>query len=195
MGCVQKGRSRTWLDDRGWWIGIVEFQPSGWSKGSYLNVAACFLWREGDSLSFDDQIGNKPWYAAKEGESFADEAMKLALQARDRTLELRQRHADVAKTAVWMRDQEEGLSNWGHFHAAIASGLCGDTAAARRHFAAAILPDDPTDWVRALNQRCTDLTAILEHQAFADTIWQVVKQRRRALGLSEISEFTFLSDV
>ena len=41
LGCLQKGRSRTWIDDHGWWIGVVEFQPSGWSKGSYLNVGAC----------------------------------------------------------------------------------------------------------------------------------------------------------
>lgn len=53
LGCVQKGRSRVWLDDQGWWVGMVEFQPSSWSKGSYLNVGACFLWNEKDFLSFD----------------------------------------------------------------------------------------------------------------------------------------------
>ena len=27
LGLVQEGRSRTWLDDQAWWLGIVEFQP------------------------------------------------------------------------------------------------------------------------------------------------------------------------
>src|SRR5256885_11111558 len=40
LGLFQKGRSRVWLDDQGWWLGVVEFQPSDWSKGSYLNVGA-----------------------------------------------------------------------------------------------------------------------------------------------------------
>jgi hypothetical protein len=32
---------------------VVEFPPSGWAKGSYLNVAAHWLWIEQDYLSFD----------------------------------------------------------------------------------------------------------------------------------------------
>ena len=39
-GLVQIGRSRLWTDDHGWWLINVEFQPSGVSKGSYLNVGA-----------------------------------------------------------------------------------------------------------------------------------------------------------
>ncbi len=53
LGLIQRGRSRVWLDDRGWFLIVVEFQPSSWSKGSYLNVAAMWLWRDKDYLSFD----------------------------------------------------------------------------------------------------------------------------------------------
>jgi len=56
LGCVQKGRSRTWLDDHEWWVGVVEFQPSAWSKGSYLNVGVCWLWYEKDYYSFDTAL-------------------------------------------------------------------------------------------------------------------------------------------
>jgi hypothetical protein len=27
MGIVQKGRSRLWYDNHGWWAGLIEFQP------------------------------------------------------------------------------------------------------------------------------------------------------------------------
>ena len=27
LGLRRRGRSRVWLDDRGWWLGVVEFQP------------------------------------------------------------------------------------------------------------------------------------------------------------------------
>ena len=49
----RKGRSRVWFADHGWWLTVVQFQPSAWSKGSYLNVAAHWLWSETDPFSFD----------------------------------------------------------------------------------------------------------------------------------------------
>lgn len=52
-GFRRKGRSRTWIADHGWWATVVEFQPSYCSKGCYLNVAAHWLWSDGDHISFD----------------------------------------------------------------------------------------------------------------------------------------------
>lgn len=57
-GFFQKGRSRIWLQDNGWFLTAVEFQPSGFSKGTYVNVAMHFLWdplpsSEAPMLSFD----------------------------------------------------------------------------------------------------------------------------------------------
>ncbi|MBQ4579859.1 MAG: hypothetical protein IJA83_04300 [Clostridia bacterium] len=43
-GFFRKGSSRIWLQDNGWYLTMVEFQPSGFSKGTYLNVAMHFLW-------------------------------------------------------------------------------------------------------------------------------------------------------
>src|SRR5690349_3307368 len=58
MGLVQKGRSRVWLDDHGWWVIVVEFQPSGFGVASYLNVGICWLWDfSKDHWHFD--VGNR----------------------------------------------------------------------------------------------------------------------------------------
>ncbi len=43
-GFTRKGRSRVWFADRGFWLSVIEFQPSAWSRGSYLNVAVHWLW-------------------------------------------------------------------------------------------------------------------------------------------------------
>ena len=53
VGCVQQGRSRIWLLDRGWFTTVVEFQPSSYAKGSFLNVGVHFLWTWHNHLSFD----------------------------------------------------------------------------------------------------------------------------------------------
>src|SRR5205809_345161 len=44
LGFWRKERSRVWLADRDFWLAVVEFQPSGFSKGTYLHVAAHWLW-------------------------------------------------------------------------------------------------------------------------------------------------------
>jgi hypothetical protein len=53
LGLRQKGRSRLWIDDHGWWLVNVEFQPSSWRKGSYLNVGEQHLWCERDYFIFE----------------------------------------------------------------------------------------------------------------------------------------------
>src|ERR1700761_427171 len=78
LGCVQKGRSRTWLDDQSWWVGVVEFQPSGWARGSYLNVGACWLWSEKNYLSFDAGHRVQEFQPFIDDEQFSLVAQKLA---------------------------------------------------------------------------------------------------------------------
>ena len=58
-GLFQKSSSRIWIDDNGWYLTVVEFQPSNWDKGTYLNVAVHFLWDEKDYLSFDYYIDDQ----------------------------------------------------------------------------------------------------------------------------------------
>ncbi|WP_081839826.1 DUF4304 domain-containing protein [Mesorhizobium sp. M1143] len=59
-GFRRKGQSRIWIADRGFWLSVVEFQPSSWSKGTYLNVAVHWLWGSlPETITFDrvERIG------------------------------------------------------------------------------------------------------------------------------------------
>jgi hypothetical protein len=54
IGVQQMSRSpRLWTADRGWWLINVEFQPSGYSVGSYLNVGLQHLWIPKDHRVFE----------------------------------------------------------------------------------------------------------------------------------------------
>jgi hypothetical protein len=112
-GMFQKGRSRTWIDDHGWWIIVIEFQPSSWSKGSHLNVGAMRLWVEKDYFSFDDGYRVAPFVEYVNDDQFAPQARKLALAAREEVLKLRKRFASVQLAARYLRrqvDQSPGKS-------------------------------------------------------------------------------------
>jgi hypothetical protein len=83
LGLSRKGRSRTWLDDQGWWLGVVEFQPSSWSRGTYLNVGVNWLWNVKDYITFD--VGGRvafpqsqQFLELKSEEQFKDAVRELA---------------------------------------------------------------------------------------------------------------------
>ncbi len=137
---MQKGRSRTWLDDNGWWLAIVEFQPSGFSRGSYLNVGAMWLWRPDDDPFLFYAVGGRvaEFVAFESEEDFAPKARGLALRAAQEVERLRALFPDVARAAAYLvaevdkypeeKNPEEA------FDAAIASGLVGAAERARSLF-------------------------------------------------------------
>ncbi len=70
LGVFQKGSSRLYLDDNDYFFTVVEFQPSSWDKGTYLNIGLTFLWdyNQSDVLYFD--FSRKP--AARFGLALAN---------------------------------------------------------------------------------------------------------------------------
>jgi hypothetical protein len=53
LGLQRVGKSRVWYDDHGWWAIVVEFQPSSWGRGSYLNVGLSWMLYEQSHWAFD----------------------------------------------------------------------------------------------------------------------------------------------
>ena len=94
-GLFQKGSSRVWIDDNGWYLTVVEFQPSAWDKGTYLNVSVHFLWDEKDYLSYDYYTGRVPRMEAFvrfDGDEarFLSDVQHLAEAALERVMQYRQ---------------------------------------------------------------------------------------------------------
>lgn len=77
MGIQQKGRSRFWYDDRRWHAISIEFQPSGFEKGSYLNVAISWVWYPKDHWSFDLPHLPRPWVGFQNEEQFEQDFAAL----------------------------------------------------------------------------------------------------------------------
>lgn len=179
-----------WLADRGFWLSIVEFQPSGFGKGSYLNVSAHWFWSAvPGSLSFDYCLKRqKPWIAFRDAAEFKVLADRLAKQAAEESEELRTRIPNiravgallVAEERAWQNEDRGG--GWPAFHAAVASGLSGDMATARTLFDSAYT---------TLGSWRPDLQALLapyanalkNGPAFRKFIAQTIDRQRPAFGL------------
>ena len=123
MGVFQKGRSRLYLDDNGWYVTMIEFQPSGFSKGTYLNVGMHFLFKREDCWSFDysdgtPRIGGLIVFESEE--QFAHDVRPYVEKARDYVLKYRAfRNLDHAKEVILQKKAVPGCPTWILYHQAM----------------------------------------------------------------------------
>ncbi len=194
LGFWRKGRSRVWLADRGHWLAVVEFQPSGVKKGSYLTVAAHWLWSAlPDVLSFDHIIQrSKPWIDFKDAEQFGPLASHLAQQAADESRQLQTRFADSRSTAAILVAEHATLAGagrgggWPAFNAAIAAGIDGDMTTAQRLLESAY--HSFGSWRPDLQKLLVPYVDVVKNQtAFNDFMAGLIDGQRAQYGLAPIS--------
>ena len=110
IGVFQKGTSRTYIDDNGYFFTVIEFQPSAYAKGTHLNVALHFLWNEREYISFDFPLGAairvKNFVEYQNDEQFTREVTKYVQEAAKQVLFYRKlQDIATAKSYVkkWLR--------------------------------------------------------------------------------------------
>lgn len=140
LGFKQKGRSRVWLADRGYWLSVIEFQPSGFSRGSYLNTSAHWLWQPSDALSFDYRLPDckRPFISFHDQQQFEPLASGLAALAVSEATRLDERLSSLENVAQLLVERHEQIAGmpqhhgpeWDALHAAMATGALGRSQAA-----------------------------------------------------------------
>lgn len=182
LGLTQKGKSRVWLDDHGWWLIQVEFQPSAWSRGSYLNIGINWMLYEGSVGAFN--VGSRvdvPFVSATGNENFTEDARHLALRAK-REVEKARAKFNTLGAAVSHYAHSENRSIWDTYFYGVLLGLAGDIAPSKEAFRAVTKHRIEFGWEKGLSQRALELSALVANQsAFVQTIRGVVA-RTRSIG-------------
>jgi hypothetical protein len=180
LGCQRVGRSRTWISDQGFWLIVIEFQPSGWQKGTYLNVGAMWLWRARKGFAF--HVGYRiadflPFYSA---EQFAPAVARFAAQAAQE-VQRRRKQFKTLKDIYCCLVGHTSENNRDIFHAAIAAGLVGDVDTARRLFQISnAMPIRNVQWQIALRAKNTGLAAQLDQPSlFRASVLEAIQQCRQ----------------
>lgn len=193
LGFKRKGRSRTWLADHSWWLTVVEFQPSAWSKGSYLNVAAHWLWSELGSLSFDfgGRITEHVEYVTDDQFTLAAAqlAESAALEAR-RLAELFNSLSKVAegllREAPTNTIQPNGHNGWSDYNAGVAAALVRRLDEAKERFTRII--GSPAPPGSALHPAAERMAQLLNNPlALREEVTSLIKRQREALRLSPVT--------
>jgi hypothetical protein len=182
LGLRQQGRSRTWVDDHDWWLGVVEFQPSSWSKGSYLHVGAMWLWDDVDHLAF--HVGHRVagFVGYESDEQFAEEADRLGRAAAELVEHLRREFPNPQAAAKYL-DSSDTPAN--HRHAGYAFLLTGKPRAAVRHLRKYVAVEDDREWASRHRADAELMIAVAEdgQRARAEVEARIAETRSR-LGLS-----------
>lgn len=148
LGLNQRGRSRIWIDDLGWWLGIVEFPSPTWSQGSGLTVGVMWLWQDLDHLAFDFAEQVQPRQDFRNEMQFGPVAAALADHAGDRVETFRSTFGGLDQVAERLleRPVRRGFL-WESFNAGVAAALVGRPAEARDRLRAVLAEEPVAPWV------------------------------------------------
>jgi hypothetical protein len=191
-GLFQKGRSRTWLADHEWWMAVVEFQPSGWSRGSYLNVGCMWLWNIKQHISFDVGFRLNEFVPFESEEQFKPVADRLAVGALEKVEGYRRLFRSIHDVSnYYFENAPQGF--WPCFDAAIAHSLAGRAEASTRILSACLHgTDDDAMWLKeARSDARTLIASIGDAQQMRDIVSDRVMKTRTQLHLPPITEINF----
>lgn len=199
LGLVQKGRSRVWLDDQGWWLGVVELQPRSGSRATALNVSVHWLWSESGHLSFDEPfVGTARRGAFVEYQSdaqFEPAVVDFVDDAAAQIVTFRDNLASLATACERMGASYRARSgsgpnrSWPTFHMAVMTALAGDLAGAHALFGELVAANRGATiaWQVAMSDRARDLQALTVlgdgHARFVSALEAAIHVQRAALKL------------
>jgi hypothetical protein len=178
----RKSSPRLWWLDRGWWLINVEFQPSSWSVGSYLNVGLQHLWDVRDSRVFEWSqrvpIGAHGQFVDLVGDEAVvrNAAAAVGVAARQSVQSWLARLPDDGTHLRALVDR--GGRGWDGFNAAVAAQLLGDSEHARAVFhTVGSDVDRSIPWQRELADDCHRLATLTASAAQFRTL---IEDRTRA---------------
>jgi hypothetical protein len=190
VGLRRQGRSRRWLDDKAWWLGIIEFQPSS-DLGTYLNVGVMWLWAELPHHAY--HVGHRihQWEPYESPGQFNEVVLMLAREAAAEVSRYRTTFANIHTCADYYASLRDAAP-YDFVHAGVALGLVGRVQEARARFDAYLAVEDDRAWKLEEDRRVRDLRGLLEDQAeFRSRIRASIAVTRDLLHLPPLADWPF----
>ncbi|SIS40071.1 hypothetical protein SAMN05421639_104511 [Chryseobacterium shigense] len=187
-GIKQKGKSRIWLDDHGWYTTIIEFQPFSGRQGTTLNIGVNFNWHEQTYFSFDigcrqdvdfiEYDGNEDRFS-KEVEKFCEIALNKALEYRENLQNIHKARSFIVNHTYTSEDI------WGSYHKGTICGLIHDPDERNHYYQKLLQANHPGEWLNELKEQVQLLMTDSDH-TFTETIIEIIKKTRVLKKLPEV---------
>ncbi|MBI3133814.1 MAG: hypothetical protein HYZ14_03980 [Bacteroidetes bacterium] len=122
FGIFQKSQSRIFLHDKGWYTTVIEFQPSKWSKGTFLNIGVDLNLYPRDYFSFGHGYREKGFEEFTDEKQFEDLVNGLCDLTIKRVQELDNLFIDVW-AATTLNEKENSDDPWQLYNLALLNIL------------------------------------------------------------------------
>ena len=188
IGVSRKGQSRTWLDDNGWWVIVIEFQPSAWSKGTYLNIGINWQWYPKTHFSFDLGYRELEFIQNISDTQFEHKVKEMAATAKRKIEVIRQNMSDIktAKSYVIDASNNKPLTIWSQFHMGMICALANSPNEAVCYFQNVLESPDKQDWAIRLKEYTKELSVLVTSNHDLKThLCNVVNESRALKKLGE----------
>ena len=135
LGCARQGKSRFWFSDESFWLIGISFEPSSFSRGTYLLVGVQWLWHVKPYFSFDKILdiagrSQKPWVRFESKAQFLPEIERLIARAASDLKSFRTLYSSLSSIAHDLEATANARSTvWQVYHAAIAAALAEERSA------------------------------------------------------------------
>ena len=187
QGLRQNGNSRTFIYDNNWWIIIVEFQPSGYNRGTYLNIGSCFLIYERDYFAFEYGYRQNDLIKFENEEQFTKECIKLSNFAIEKVEECKKMFPSIKKAYEKVLNEELIEPNpniYSLYNGAVLSGLVGDIKTAEKCFHSLENYEAKSNWQFKIKNISKKLHyKLYDSKTFEKEIIKIVMNTRKLLKL------------
>ena len=183
----QQGQSRTFLYDKGWLSIVIEFQPSSYSKGTYLNIGVDFNFYPRDYFAFVYGYRETGFEEFRDEEQFAKLVNDLCDLTIKRVEELDRKFIDIW-TALKTADKEKEKDTWRIYEVAILNALTSNFDKARKLLIEVSKTKCEYDWENERKKFADQLLEWLqESPASLDKIKNIISQTRQLKKLPEMT--------
>lgn len=164
LGFIRSGKSRIWYKDNGWWAVVVEFQPSSFSRGTYVNVSVSHFLYESAGWAFHIPNRLEGFASAEDDLDFDQKIEGMAAEAASLSKELLEKYSDIDAFIDWYSNLDR-RSIWDEYYSGVFKSLSGDFSGAKAHFQIIENSCYEFTWQKAVRYRALDLLALLQDEA------------------------------
>ncbi len=152
LNIQRKGKSRLWFEDNGWFLTIIEFQPSSYSRGTYLNLGVSFNNYPNGHFSYDLGGRMEGFVEAENISDFESELTNLIEKSIPLVNKYRMGLDRTKSPGSFIRGQLDIQSlkdtGWSNYHIGFAYLIENEVELAKEHLRQVVASDDQRAWAK-----------------------------------------------
>jgi hypothetical protein len=194
-GIVQKGQSRTFLLDKGWYIIVIEFQNSGWSKGTYLNIGVDFNFYPREYYSFRYGYREADFNTFENEQQFKAVLIQLCDITIKKIQALEKQFSNIP-SSIKTLEKVKNIDYWRDFDIAILNALISNFDLSKQLLNRIIVAQNDRDWEKQRNEKCIEIRSWFEsNQNITENLVNLVNETRSLKKLPKIDFDSLLKEI